>query len=118
MAVPGLMLFRFGAELFFANANAFQDRVKELVEKENGKVKWFVLDAENMTDIDVTGREALEQTIEYLKKKGFVFGISRAHHPIPELLEHYELMKEIGKEHMYATNRDAVEAFERATGGG
>ncbi len=111
MAAPGLVLFRFGAELFFANANAFVDRVKQIVEEGKGEIKWFVVDAEGITDIDVTGREALEQTIEYLKDEKIHLAMSRVHHPIPELLERYELMDAIGKENFYVTNREAVEAY-------
>ena len=52
----------------------------------------------------------------YLKKKGIVFGMSRAHYPIPESLERYELMDKIGKDHLYATNRDAVDACQACNG--
>lgn len=114
MTVPGLILFRFGAELFFANANAFQDSVKKLVGGNQEKIEWFVLDAEQISDIDTTGREVLEQTIEYLREKQITFAMSRVHHPLPELLERYELLDKIGKEKLYATNRDAVEAFRQA----
>ncbi len=116
MAMPGLVLFRFGSELFFANANAFQDRVKQIVESSAGKLKWFVLDAEGITDIDTTGRETLEQTIEYLGKKNITFAMSRLHQPLPALLERYELADKIGQAHFYPTNRDAAEAYSRATG--
>lgn len=112
MPVPGLVLFRFGEDLFFANANAFQDRVKQLVESATEKIEWLVLDAEGIDDIDTTGREALLQTLDLMKRKQITFGISRAHHPLPELLERYELLERIGKENMFATNRDAVNAFE------
>ncbi|TAH49059.1 MAG: SulP family inorganic anion transporter [Chloroflexota bacterium] len=114
MTVPGLILFRFGAELFFANANAFQDSVKKLVGGNQEKIEWFVLDAEQISDIDTTGREVLEQTIEYLREKQITFAMSRVHHPLPELLERYELLDKIGKEKLYATNRDAVGAFRQA----
>jgi len=60
MAVPGLILFRFGDELFFANANSFRDRVTSLVTTSGEPIRWFVLDAESVTDIDTTGRETLE----------------------------------------------------------
>lgn len=119
MAVPGLVLFRFGEDLFFANANAFQDRVKQIVETTKEKIDWFVLDAEGSDDIDTTGREALLQTLELLKRKNITFGLSRAHHPLPELLERYELMERIGRDKLFITNRDAVEAFQaRGTGEG
>lgn len=114
--VPGLIVYRFGAPLFFANANSFQEQVEELVEKGISPVEWFVLDAEAITDIDTTGAEALEGVIEHLKKKNVIFAVARAEGRILELLRRYELFDLIGEEQMYATNRDAAAAFARATG--
>lgn len=111
MVVPGLVLFHFGAELFFANSNTFQDRVKQIVREAGDKVKWLVLDAEAITDIDTTGAEAVEHTIEFLKSEGITFAIARPEPPIPELLERYRLLDKIGKEHLFPTNQDAVEAY-------
>ena len=58
----------------------------------------------------------LLQTLELFKGKGITFGISRAHKPLPELLERYELTDKIGKDHFYITNRDAVDAYLEKTG--
>lgn len=114
--LPELIVYRFGAPLFFANANTFREEVEQLVENAGALVKWFILDAEAITDIDTTGQEALEQTIEHLKKKGVTFAIARAGDPIPELLKHYELIDLIGEDKIYPTNHDAVAAFARETG--
>jgi len=111
MTTPGLILFRFGAELFFANANFFQERVKQAVENAGGTVKWFVLDAEAMHDIDTTGAEALEQIIAYLEKRGITFALTREQPPFRQLLERYGLVDRIGEGRRYVTNRDAVAAF-------
>jgi sulfate permease, SulP family len=112
---PGLIVFRFGTELFFANANVFQERIKHVVDNAGAPVKWFVLDIEAMSDIDTTGAEALLQAIEFLDQRQITFALTRAVSPLPELLERYGVMREIGKERLYATNRDAVEAFRRET---
>ncbi|MBM4465788.1 MAG: SulP family inorganic anion transporter [Chloroflexi bacterium] len=115
MPVPGLILFRFGAQLFFANANAFQEGVKQIVEGHT-PVRWFVLDAEAVSDIDTTGAEALAHAIEDLEKRGISFALVRAVAPVPELLERYGLLDKIGQDRLYATNRLAVEAYCRETG--
>jgi SulP family sulfate permease len=111
VSARGLVLFRFGAELFFANANYFQDCVKRIVEKAGAPIRWFVLDAEAISDIDTTGAEALEVIIEYLQKRGITFALARAEPPIPRLLERYRLTEKIDPGRLYITNRDAVEAF-------
>jgi MFS superfamily sulfate permease-like transporter len=113
---PELIVYRFGAPLFFANANKFQEEVDRLVENAAPPVEWFILDAEAITDIDTTGEEALAQTVERLKKKGITFAIARASDPIPDLLKHYELLDLIGEDRVFPTNHAAVAAFARETG--
>jgi sulfate permease, SulP family len=116
MAVPGLLLYRFGAELFFGNATAFQEEVKQIAENAGQKVNWFVLDAEAISDIDTTGAEALEHVTEYLAKRDITIALTRASEPVPELLGRYELLDKIGADRLYATNRQAVEAYCRENG--
>ena len=116
MTIPGLILFRFGAELFFANANTFQEHAKYAVENASATVKWFVLDAEAVSDIDTTGAEALEQVLAYLEQRGITFALARAGPPIPQLLERYQLTEKISQERCYASNREAVQAFLHETG--
>jgi high affinity sulfate transporter 1 len=115
---PGLVVYRFGGPLYFANANAFLEQVKHLAETAQPQLRWFVLNAETINDIDTTGSEALEQAIDVLRERGITFAIARAHPPVPELLERYELLKEIGAQHLYRTDRDAVAAFRRDIAGG
>jgi high affinity sulfate transporter 1 len=114
---PGLIIYRFGAPLYFANANVFHDEIGQLVAQAGAPVTWFVLDAEAISDIDTTGADALHQTLEDLKKHGTTFAISRPSPPVPDLLKNYELLEMIGEDHLYETNRDAVEAFDRVAGG-
>lgn len=113
---PGLILYRFGAPLYFANANLFHDHIQRLLATTDPPAEWFVLDSEAITDIDTTGAEALEQVLEMCKRSRVVFAVSRAHGSVPDLLERYGLMEEIGEERMYGTNRDAVHAFYDETG--
>lgn len=113
---PGLIIYRFGTSLYFANANLFLEDVEALVTQAAEPVKWFVLDAEAMADIDTTGAETLAQSLTLLAGRGITLAISRANEPIPTLLQRYELLERIGEHHLFATNRLAAAAFYRETG--
>ncbi len=109
--VPGLIAYRFDAPLFFANADYFLSRVRELIAAANFPVKWLLMDAEAITDIDVTAIEALSTLQRELERKGIVLVIARANHPLQEMLKRAELIERIGTEHLFPTVRTGVQAF-------
>jgi SulP family sulfate permease len=110
---PGIIIYRFGAPLYFANATLFEEEVDKLVTKAETPVKWFVLDAEAMVDIDTSGEEVLHQVLTWLAKRGATVVVSRANQPTISLLEKYHLLELIGENRLYPTNRHAIEAFRR-----
>ena len=112
---PGLVIYRFGAPLYFANAPLLLAEVTRQVETAQPPLRWFVLNAEMINDIDVTGGKTLEQVIKLLAERQITFAIARAHAPVPELLERYELLHLIGENRLYHTNRAAVDAYLAAT---
>jgi len=114
----GLIIYRFGAPLYFANATLFGEEVEKLVMQAATPVKWFVLDAEAMVDIDTTGEEALHQVLTWLAKRGVTVAVSRANQSTAALLAHYHLLELIGENRMYPTNRHAIAAFRKETGQG
>jgi SulP family sulfate permease len=107
----GLVVYRFGAPLYFANATLFLDDVERLVTEAPTPVRWFVLDAEAMVDVDTTGAETLRQAIGLLAKGKITFAISRADRAFRSWLERYELMELIDPGRLFPTNRHAAEAF-------
>jgi high affinity sulfate transporter 1 len=112
----GIIFYRFGAPLYFANATLFEEEVEKLVTSAATPVKWFVLDAEAMVDIDTSGEEVLHQVLTSLIKRGVTVAVSRANQPTSALLAHYHLMELIGENRLYPTNRHAIEAFRQETG--
>jgi len=110
-SAPGLIVYRFTAPLYFANANVISDEIQELVKQAPTPVKWFVLDAGAMRDMDTTGSEALRQVLTLLAEHDVTFAVSRASEPLESVLKDYGLLDEIGRHRFYATNRDAVAAF-------
>ena len=112
----GIIIYRFGAPLYFANATFFEEEVEKLVTQAATPVKWFVLDAEAMVDIDTTGEEALHQVLTWLAKRGVTVAVSRANQSTAALLARYHLLELIGKNRLYPTNRHAIAAFRQETG--
>jgi sulfate permease, SulP family len=112
----GLIIYRFGAPLYFANATFFEEEVENLVSQAATPVKWFVLDAEAMVDIDTTGEEVLHQVLTWLANRGVTVALSRTNQPTAVLLARYHLLEVIGKNRLYPTNRHAIAAFRQETG--
>ena len=111
----GIIIYRFGAPLYFANSSFFEEEVEKLVTQAATPVKWFVLDAEAMVDIDTTGEETLHQVVTSLAKRDITVAVSRANQSTIDLLSRYHLLKLIGENRLYPTNRHAIAAFRRET---
>lgn len=112
----GVIFYRFGAPLYFANANLFEEEVETLVTQATTPVKWFVLDAEAMVDIDTSGAEVLHQVLSRLAERGVTVAISRANEPTAALLAQYHLLDSIGENRLYPTNRHAIAAYRQEHG--
>jgi MFS superfamily sulfate permease-like transporter len=112
----GIIIYRFGAPLYFANAGFFEEEVEKLVTQVATPVKWLVLDAEAMVDIDSTGEEVLHQVLKWLANRGVTVALSRANQPTVALLARYHLLDLIGENRLYPTNRHAIAAFRREAG--
>ena len=113
---PGIIMYRFGAPLYFANAAYFEEEVEKLVTQSATPVKWFVLDAEAMVDIDTTGEETLHQVLTSMAKRGTTVALSRVNRSTAALLANYHLIELIGESRLYPSNRHALAAFRKETG--
>ena len=90
--------------------------MEKLVSQAATPVKWLVLDAKAMNDMDTTGAEALHQVLTWLAKRGVTVALSRANQPTSALLAHYHLLELIGEDRLYPTNRHAIAAFRKEIG--
>jgi SulP family sulfate permease len=111
--VPGLIAYRFYGPLLFSNVNHFVDRARELVAHAGATpVKWFLIDAQAITDIDVTAVEALRTLDQELRRRGIAFKVAHANRPLRELLERTGLAAEIGQQSFFNSVHECIEAFE------
>jgi SulP family sulfate permease len=108
---PGLIVYRFDAPLFFANADFFLTQVQKLIDEASPAIDWLLIDAEAIVDIDVTAVEALNKLQSELERKGVVMAIARASQPLQEILHRAGLTERIGSAHFFPTVRTGVRAF-------
>ncbi len=111
----GLVIFRFDAPLFFANAQHFERRVAGLL-RSHDRVRWLVVAAEPMTDIDTTAAESLDRLLGELDARQVRLVFAELKGPVKDRLRRYGLYERLGDERFYPTLGTAVAAYVTATG--
>ena len=112
--VPGLVLYRFDAPLFFANADAFRGRVRELAS--SGEVRWIVVAAEPVTDVDATAGETLLALNDELDGMGVELAFAELKDPVRDRLRRYGIEEAIGAQRFFPTIGVAVATYLHETG--
>jgi SulP family sulfate permease len=111
-AIPGVIIFRFDAPLYFVNANYFKDTVYQLIEESEDEVKWFLWDAETITELDSTAGQMLLVLIRDLKSKGITFAIARMKGPIRKTVsKSHRLAYTFSSTPHFTSMGDALEEF-------
>jgi len=110
--IPGLIVYRFYAPLLFSNAGHFVERVRHLISVNATPVRWFLLDAQAISDIDVTAAEALNNLNQELRQRGIALKIAHANRPLREILERIGFTQEIGQDGFFGSVHECVSAFQ------
>lgn len=108
---PGLLVYRYDAPLFFANAENFVARALNSVDHNADPVRWFILNAEANSEIDLTAIDALASLRQELAARGIHFGMARVKSETLTALRNGGQLDEIGTENIYATLPTAVAAY-------
>jgi high affinity sulfate transporter 1 len=109
--IPGLVLFRWDAPLFFANAESFHDRVLDAVESSPTPVRWVVVTAEPVTSVDVTAADILGELDDTLRAAAIVLSFAEMKDPVKDKLKRFGLSTRFGEQTFYATIGEAVDAY-------
>jgi high affinity sulfate transporter 1 len=109
--VPGLVLFRWDAPLFFANAELFRDRVLDAVAGSPTPVRWLVVGAEPITSVDVTSADALDDLDKTLHEAGIDLCFAEMKDPVKDKLKRFGLFARLGQERFFATTGEAVTRY-------
>jgi high affinity sulfate transporter 1 len=101
--IPGLVLFRWDAPLFFANAELFKERTLQAVAKSPGPVQWLVVAAEPVTSVDVTAADMLAELNEKLHEAGIALCFAELKDPVKDKLKRFGLFERIGEDFFFPT---------------
>lgn len=115
--IPGLMIFRFDAPVFFANAEHFSRTVKKHIAEHFAPVRRVIIAGEPISDIDTTGAEALRDLVADLSTDGVTIGFAELKGPVKDRLRQYGVYDIIGEENFYSTVDHAVADYLCKTGG-
>ena len=113
--LPGLVVFRFDAPLIFANARTFRERITAFAD-ETPDLRWILIAAEPITDVDTTAADMLEDLDEMLNARGISLVFAEMKNPVREKIERYGLTRTIDPAHFYPTVGAAVDAYQAETG--
>jgi len=109
--VPGLVLFRWDAPLFFANAELFHQRVLDAIAESPTPVRRIIVTAEPVTSIDVTSADMLAELEHTLSESGIELRFAEMKDPVKDKLRRFELFERFGAENFYPTIGSAVDAY-------
>jgi len=109
---PGLVLYRFGAELFYANAGRFLEEVSRVVQPMPSAVKWVVVDAEAMTHMDYTAARIVKRLKDNLDEAGVELAFARVPWDLRSDFNRHHVMEVIGPSRIFNRLHDAIAAFE------
>ena len=106
-----ILVFRFDAQLFYANSNYFRDKMDEMADKKGKALKLIVLDSESINRTDSTGVEMLKERIKFYQKKGVLFYFAGAKGPLRDALFKGGLLEIIDVNHFFMRANDTVKFF-------
>jgi high affinity sulfate transporter 1 len=114
--LDGLLLFRWDAPLFFANAEAFREAIEDAIEASPTPIRWVVVAAEPVTDVDLTAADILEELLETLARDGIELRFAELKDPVRDRLRSYGLLERLGDHAFYPTVGTAVDGYVEASG--
>ncbi len=114
--VPGLVAYRFGAGLYYANANRFTEEIMGLVEAADPPVRWVGIAGASISDIDYSGADIIRQVVVELRRMDVTTAFSELSPHILRELDAYGLTELIGRERIFVTLREMVDAYVAASG--
>lgn len=108
---PGMVMFWFGAGLFYANAAYFAGLTRELADQTPGALRWFVIDARAMTELDYSGERAVVDLQKHLAQKSVVLALIMAETRPEQTLERMGFLDLIGECRMFDSRESCIEAY-------
>jgi sulfate permease, SulP family len=112
---PGLIVYRFGSDLFYANANRFADEVRALVEHAPTPVRWFIVDAGPIADIDYSAAGSMRDLLADLARQRIGIVFARVSLYLRSDMDRHRITAAVGEARIFATLHEAIAAVRGGT---
>ncbi len=109
--MPGLIVYRFDAPLFFANATIFLEQARRLIAQAQHPVRWFLINAEPITDVDATAAMTFVEFDSDMDARGIQIAIARASEPLRAMLDRTGVTERIGEAYFFDSLHAAIEEY-------
>jgi MFS superfamily sulfate permease-like transporter len=110
-SLPGLVIFRYDAELFYANANRFADHFESVISGAPDRVRWVALDCATIADVDYSAGVTLANLVDYSRAHDARFVLVRPDTQLLATLQVYGTLDAIGQDNIFPTLADAISAY-------
>jgi SulP family sulfate permease len=117
-ALPGLVIYRFGSGLYYANGTRFTEEIMDLVEAADPPLRWLTVSGSAMGDVDYSGADTIRQVKQELARTGVTFAICDLNPKVRGQLDAYGLAELIGTDRIFATATDVMSAYRASAGAG
>lgn len=107
---PGLIIYRFGGDLFYANVNRFADEVRILVAHAPTPVRWFIVEASAITDLDFTAARTIRELIDELTQQRVDVAFGRVNPFLRSDMDRHRITPAIGEARIFPTLHEAIAA--------
>ncbi len=108
---PGLVIYRFGAALFYANAGMFADEIRALAGPAPSPVRWLLVDAGAITKVDYTAAQVVHELQQDLSRRGVALAFAHVQSDLRPDLDRHHLTEVIGPDRIFDTLHEAVDAY-------
>jgi MFS superfamily sulfate permease-like transporter len=113
-SAPGLVVFRYDADLFYANANQFADGIQQIMLQAPDPVRWLIIDCSSIPDVDYSAGAALDELVTFVHSRGGVVALAAPDPEFREMLQRLGVLALLNTDHIYPTVEDAVAGFREA----
>jgi MFS superfamily sulfate permease-like transporter len=111
VTAPGLIIYRFGADLFYANANRFSDEACALVRHAASRVRWFIIDCSAITDIDYSAAQVMRDLLDDFVRQEITVLFARVNQYMRADMDRHRLTSVVSETCIFGTLHEAVAAM-------
>lgn len=114
MTYPGMTIYSFGAPLFYANAGRFSEQIRTIVGPEPSPVRWVVVDAEAITNLDYTAARVVRELDQELTQAGVTLGFARVPPSLRADFDRHHVTELVGPQLLFPRLHEAIDAFQKS----